>query len=225
MKNKKIKSICYNVAKRKSVKASRGACGQVARVVFPNAFSCGYNNNGIYIERGVQVMAGACVWSGNIVLGESVLCAGCELLPHNHIDGAEIGAGCKVGPFARLRKGTQLGNGCKIGNFVELKNAKIGENVKISHLTYVGDARIGKDCNIGCGVVFCNYDGEKKHECVIGDSVFIGSNANLVAPLKIGSNTIIGAGTTVTRDVACGSFVIGRVKQDVRKNKKLVLKE
>ena len=128
-----------------------------------------------------------------------------------------MGAGCKVGPFAHLRPGAQVGENCRIGNFVEIKNARIGSGTKIAHLTYVGDAEIGENCNIGCGVVFCNYDGKKKSRTVVGKNCFIGSNVNLVAPVEIGEGSYIAAGTTVTRSVPPHSFVIGRSRQSCDK--------
>jgi bifunctional UDP-N-acetylglucosamine pyrophosphorylase/glucosamine-1-phosphate N-acetyltransferase len=109
-----------------------------------------------------------------------------------------------------------------VGAYAELKNAKIGENTKVSHLAYVGDAIVGKNCNIGCGVVFCNYDGYKKSMTRVGDNVFLGSNCNFVAPLEVGDGAYIAAGTTVTEDVAAYTFIIGRVRQSV--NDKLAKK-
>ncbi|MCL1901854.1 MAG: hypothetical protein FWG51_05620, partial [Firmicutes bacterium] len=125
----------------------------------------------------------------------------------------------KIGPFAYLRPGAEIGQNCKIGDFVEIKNAKIDSNTKISHLTYVGDADVGKDCNIGCGVVFCNYDGRKKYHTDVGDNVFIGSNSNLIAPINIESGCFIAAGTTVTDDLKKDSFCIGRSRQTVKPRK------
>lgn len=192
---------------------------KIKKIKFKKSFCSGYNKNGIYIEKGVKVFAGASVWFGNVIKGESEVGSNCELLPHNYIEGAKIGENCTVGPFARLRKESVIGRNCKIGNFVEIKNSHLGKNVKIAHLTYVGDAEIGDNCNLGCGVVFCNYDGKNKHKCKVGQNVFVGSNSNLIAPLVVGDDCFIGAGTTVTEDLECGSFAIGRVKQKVRQNK------
>ena len=125
----------------------------------------------------------------------------------------------KIGPFAYLRPGAKIGQNCKIGDFVEIKNAEIDNNTKISHLTYIGDADVGKDCNIGCGVVFCNYDGKRKYQTNVGDNVFIGSNCNLIAPLNIESGCFIAAGTTVTDDLKKDSFCIGRSRQTVKPKK------
>lgn len=130
----------------------------------------------------------------------------------------EIGNDCEIGPFARTRNYVRIGDNCKIGNFVEIKNSKIGSNTKVSHLAYVGDAKVGSGCNIGCGVVFVNYNGKIKQKITIGDNSFIGCNCNLIAPLNIEKNTYICAGTTVTDDVNEFDFVIGRKRQVVKKN-------
>lgn len=187
--------------------------------VFKKTTCKGYNKNGIYIEKGVKVEKGTIVWSNNLVLGQSEL-NGCELLPNNHIVGAVINKGTIVGPFARIREKTLICENCKIGNFVEIKNSQIDEGTKISHLTYVGDAQIGKNCNLGCGTIFCNYDGEQKHKTVVGNNVFIGSNCNLIAPLTINDNSFIACATTVTKDIEANSFVIGRVKETIKPNSK-----
>jgi len=135
------------------------------------------------------------------------------------LDNCKVCAFSKIGPYAYLRPGAKIGQNCKIGDFVEIKNSKIGNNTKISHLTYVGDADVGKDCNIGCGAVFCNYDGFKKHHTEVSDNVFIGSNCNLIAPLNIESGCFIAAGTTVTDDLKKDSFCIGRSRQTVKPKK------
>ena len=121
-----------------------------------------------------------------------------------------------VGPFARLRPDADVRDNAKIGNFVEIKNAIIGENTKVSHLAYVGDAEVGKNCNIGCGAIFVNYNGRTKSRTVVGDNCFIGSNCNIIAPVAIASDSYICAGTTVTEDINADDFVIGRVRQEVK---------
>lgn len=126
------------------------------------------------------------------------------------IEGANIKSGSTIGPFAHIRPKSNIGANCRIGNFVEIKNSTVGDNTKISHLTYVGDADIGKNCNIGCGVVFCNYNGKEKNRTTVGDNVFIGSNANIIAPCVIGDGCYIACGTTVSGQVEAGSFMIGR---------------
>lgn len=137
----------------------------------------------------------------------------------SHIFNSEVGKNCKIGPNAHLRPNCKIGDNCRIGNFVEIKNSTIGEGTKISHLTYVGDAVVGKNCNIGCGVVFVNYNGKEKNKIVVGDNVFIGCNCNLIAPLNIPNNVYIAAGTTVTSDLNEFDFVIGRSKQEIKPNR------
>ena len=132
------------------------------------------------------------------------------------LTGAKVGEDCTVGPFAYLRKGADIADGCRIGDFVEVKNARVGEGTKVAHLTYVGDCEIGKGCNIGCGVVFVNYDGKRKNRTVVGDRCFIGSNCNIIAPVSIKDGCYIAAGTTVTDDVGKDDLVIGRVRQVVK---------
>jgi bifunctional UDP-N-acetylglucosamine pyrophosphorylase/glucosamine-1-phosphate N-acetyltransferase len=139
--------------------------------------------------------------------------SGSTIMPFSHIEGATIGNNCKVGPFARIRAGSDLANDVAIGNFVEIKVAKIGNGTKINHLTYVGDANIGKKTNIGAGTIFCNYDGYSKHQTMIGDETFIGSNSALVAPIAIGNRAIIGAGSVITENVEDNSLALARARQ------------
>jgi bifunctional UDP-N-acetylglucosamine pyrophosphorylase/glucosamine-1-phosphate N-acetyltransferase len=124
-----------------------------------------------------------------------------------------VGSDCSVGPFARLRPGTELKDEAHIGNFVEVKNSIIEQGSKANHLAYVGDAEVGKGVNIGAGTITCNYDGANKHKTVIKDGAFIGSDTQLVAPVTIGENATIGAGSTITRDVSDSVLCITRVKQ------------
>jgi len=156
----------------------------------------------------------------NTVVGENA-----EVIS-SHCEDAVIGACCSVGPFARLRPKTILGKKVKVGNFVEIKNSNVGDGSKVSHLAYVGDADVGKNCNVGCGVIFVNYNGKTKSRSVVGDDCFIGSNCNVIAPVKISGKSYICAGTTVTEDVKFDDFVIGRVRQQVKENRAhLYLKE
>ena len=129
------------------------------------------------------------------------------------IEGTTIGPRCSVGPFCHTREGTTLEEGAKLGNFVETKKARLGKGVKASHLSYLGDAEIGAGSNIGAGTITCNYDGEKKHPTVLGERVFIGSDTQLVAPVKVGEGAYVGAGTTVTKDVPPGALAVSRVDQ------------
>ncbi len=130
--------------------------------------------------------------------------------------GVQIGERCKIGPYAYLRKGAKVGHGCRVGDFTEIKNASLGDGSKMAHLSYLGDADVGKGCNIGCGAVFVNYDGKKKSRTVVGDGVFVGSNCNLVAPVRIGDGAYIACGSTITRDLAAGDFCIARSRESVK---------
>ncbi len=129
------------------------------------------------------------------------------------IENARIHDGCIIGPFARIRPGTELAGRAHVGNFVEIKNSAIGAGAKINHLSYVGDSNVGKDVNIGAGVITCNYDGARKHRTVIGDNVFIGSGTQLVAPVTVGTDATIGAGSTVTEEVPAGELTLSRTRQ------------
>lgn len=153
----------------------------------------------------------------NVFFGPGVEIADNVLIRANsHIEGAKLASGVKVGPFARLRPGTVLEEGSFVGNFVEVKNAVLGEGAKASHLTYLGDATIGAGANIGAGTITCNYDGYFKHRTVIGERAFIGSNSALVAPVSIGADAIVAAGSTVSRDVAEGELRMVRAEQLVK---------
>jgi bifunctional UDP-N-acetylglucosamine pyrophosphorylase/glucosamine-1-phosphate N-acetyltransferase len=132
---------------------------------------------------------------------------------HCVLEQSIIGDGCSIGPFARMRPGNRLANGVHLGNFVEVKNSQIGEGSKANHLTYLGDTTIGVKVNVGAGTVTCNYDGANKHRTMIGDGAFIGSGAMLVAPVTVGEQATIGAGSTVTKDAPAGKLTIERSKQ------------
>lgn len=191
------------------------------RVISPEA---------VTIEEGVEIGEGAVIFPNNRLLGGTKIGAGAVLYPNNIVEnscvgegasvtasvlrGAAVGAGASIGPFSYLREGANVGANCRVGSFVEIKNSAIGEGSKVSHLAYVGDARVGKNCNIGCGVVFCNYDGKRKARTVVEDGCFIGSNVNLIAPVCVGAGSYIAAATTVTRSVPPGTFLIGRVRQE-----------
>ncbi len=149
----------------------------------------------------------------NVLLRDCYIGDNCRIKANSVIEGARLEAGCEVGPFARLRPGTHLRENAFIGNFVETKKIDMGRGSKASHLAYLGDAEIGERVNIGAGTITCNYDGANKHKTVIGDEVFIGSDSQLVAPVRIGKGATIGAGTTVTADVKEEQLCISRVKQ------------
>jgi len=160
------------------------------------------------VSIGSNVSIGA-----NCVIKDSKIADGVTLLPMSVLDNVSIGNNSKVGPFARLRPGAVLSADTHVGNFVEIKKSFVGLGSKINHLTYVGDTIVGKNVNIGAGTITCNYDGANKHQTVIEDNVFVGSATQLVAPVKIGKNATVGAGSTITTDVAADELAITRVKQ------------
>ncbi|WP_372612531.1 bifunctional UDP-N-acetylglucosamine diphosphorylase/glucosamine-1-phosphate N-acetyltransferase GlmU [Halomonas sp.] len=179
------------------------------------SLSCGHD---------VEIDVG-CVFEGEVELGEGVrigphcvirdshIGAGTVVEAHSVIDGAVVAGLNRIGPFARLRPGSRLAVGAKVGNFVETKNVEVGEGSKINHLSYVGDARLGRDVNVGAGTITCNYDGANKHRTEIGDDAFIGSNTALVAPVSIGEGATIGAGSTISKDVADYALAVARGRQ------------
>lgn len=160
----------------------------------------------VSLGEGVTVGPGA-------VVEDSTLGDGVYIKPHTVIEGATIAEDCQLGPFARIRPGSHFAAGVKIGNFVETKKASLGEGAKASHLTYLGDVTIGSEVNIGAGTVTCNYDGVDKHETTIGKGAFIGTNSTLVAPLAIGDDAFVAAGSTVTSTVEPESLAVGRARQ------------
>jgi len=160
----------------------------------------------VVLGDGVQIAA-------NCIIKDSVIAANSIIKANSMIEQSAVGRDCEVGPFARLRPGTELADKAKVGNFVETKKAVIGEGSKVSHLTYLGDAIIGSGVNVGAGTITCNYDGVNKFKTEIGDDAFIGSNSSLVAPLKIGAGATVGAGSTVTKEVAAQQLSVARGKQ------------
>ena len=167
---------------------------------------------GCVFEGKVEIGDGAQI-GPNCVLRDTIVAAGSTIHAMSHLEEADVGEGCSVGPFARLRPGTRLSAGARIGNFVETKKASIGAGSKINHLSYVGDALLGAGVNIGAGTITCNYDGVNKHRTTFGDDVFVGSNSTLVAPLSIGDGGFVAAGSTVTRDVPDKALGVARGKQ------------
>ena len=149
----------------------------------------------------------------NCVIKDSEIGAGCVIKAHSMLDGSRVAEGCEIGPFARLRPGTVLARQAKIGNFVETKKAQVGEGSKINHLSYVGDAILGREVNVGAGTITCNYDGVNKFQTEIGDRAFIGSNTSLVAPVRVGVEATTGAGSTITKPVDDGQLGVARGKQ------------
>ncbi len=193
-----------------------------------------WNIDDTYIEETVKIAPGAEILPGCILEGETVIEEGCVIGPRTSLknctvktgatvretvaDSAEIGAEAKVGPFTYIRPGSVIGTGCKVGDFVELKNAKLGDGTKVSHLTYVGDAEVGKKVNFGCGTVTVNYDGKIKHKTIIGDNAFIGCNTNLVSPVEVGEGAYIAAGSTITDFVPGDTLAIARARQVIKEN-------
>src|SRR5471030_3162754 len=153
----------------------------------------------------------------NVVFGPGVTVEdGALIRSFSHLEGAHVGKGARVGPFARLRPGAKLGADVHVGNFVEVKQATIEAGAKANHLSYIGDARVGKGANIGAGTITCNYDGTAKHHTDIGAGAFIGSNSSLVAPVKIGDGAYVGSGSVVTKDVPPDALAVGRGRQTIK---------
>ncbi|WPG20960.1 bifunctional UDP-N-acetylglucosamine diphosphorylase/glucosamine-1-phosphate N-acetyltransferase GlmU [Kosakonia cowanii] len=160
------------------------------------------------VTLGDRVKIGAGVILKNCVIGDD-----CEISPYSVVEDARLDVECTIGPFARLRPGAELLAGAHVGNFVEMKKARLGKGSKAGHLTYLGDAEIGDNVNVGAGVITCNYDGANKFKTIIGDDVFVGSDTQLVAPVTVAKGATIAAGTTVTRDIAENELVLSRVPQ------------
>jgi len=160
------------------------------------------------VELGDNVRIGP-----NVLIRNSLIAADVEILANSVIEDAVVGAGSRIGPFARLRPQTELAEHVHIGNFVEVKKSKVASGSKINHLSYVGDSLVGSRVNIGAGTITCNYDGANKHQTVIGDNAFIGSDTQLVAPVSVGAGATIGAGSTITRDTPPDKLTLSRVKQ------------
>jgi len=171
-------------------------------IIFPNTSIQGKTRIGEGVSIGPNVLITDCVISAGVTIEGFVV-----------MEGAEIEEGAKVGPFSRVRPTSILKKGVRIGNFVEVKNSIIDEGSKANHLAYIGDAEIGRDVNVGAGTITCNYDGKKKHRTIIEDKVFIGSNTELVAPIHVGKYAIIGAGSTITRNVPEGALAVSRAQE------------
>nr|MBO4517824.1 hypothetical protein [Clostridia bacterium] len=203
-------------------------------------FICGKNlkivdKKSVFIDKTVKIGDNVVIYENNRIEGTTEIGDNSVIMPNCYIknckigkgtvfnysqaEDAEVGDNVSVGPFARLRPKAQVKNNAKIGNFVEIKNAVIGDGTKVSHLAYVGDAAVGKNCNIGCGAIFVNYNGKAKNRTTVGDNCFIGSNCNIIAPVNIASDSYICAGTTITDDVKTDDFVIGRVRQQTKENR------
>ncbi|AUL48792.1 UDP-N-acetylglucosamine diphosphorylase/glucosamine-1-phosphate N-acetyltransferase [Bordetella trematum] len=178
----------------------------------------------LHCGRDVFIDVG-CVFEGEVTLGDGVrvgphcvlrdvsVAAGTQIEAYSHLQQAQVGADARIGPYARLRPGARLGERSHVGNFVEIKNAVLGEDSKANHLAYIGDADIGARVNVGAGTITCNYDGVNKHRTIIEDDVFIGSDTQLVAPVRVERGATLGAGTTLTRDAPADSLTLSRVRQ------------
>ncbi len=184
------------------------------------------------VESDVIIGEGTIVYAGNLLQGKTLIGKNCELLPNNRMKNAIVGdettlessvlLDCKVGshttvgPYAYVRPKSDIGDGCRIGDFVEIKNSRIDDGTKVSHLTYVGDSDLGKGINLGCGVVFVNYDGKTKNRSTVDDHAFIGCNCNLVAPVHVGENAYIAAGSTVVEDVPSDAMMVARSRAVIK---------
>lgn len=192
------------------------------------------DENNVYIDESVKIGEGTVVepnvyLRGETVIGKNAYIGFCSditsskiadgvTIKHSVICESEIAEGTTVGPFAYLRPNSKIGKNVKVGDFVEIKNSNIDDGTKLSHLTYVGDADVGKNVNFGCGTVVVNYDGKKKHRTVIGDNAFIGCNTNLVSPVVVEENAFTAAGSTITEAVPKDSLAIARARQVVKKD-------
>jgi bifunctional UDP-N-acetylglucosamine pyrophosphorylase/glucosamine-1-phosphate N-acetyltransferase len=175
------------------------------------------------VGKDVEIDVG-CVFEGQVTLADGVrvgpycvikdssIGAETVIAAFTHIDQARVESHCRIGPYARLRPGAEIADEAHVGNFVEIKNSQVGSNSKVNHLSYIGDATIGKNVNIGAGTITCNYDGVNKYKTVIEDDVFIGSDTQLVAPVVIGEGATIAAGSTITKNAPAGQLTFCRAK-------------
>ena len=186
-----------------------------------------------YVDEDVEVGVGTVLYPGVILESGTVIGAGCTVhararitscrlaenvvvLDGSILEDSTVDEGASIGPYARLRPGSEIGPGAKVGNFVEVKATRLGAGSKASHLTYLGDAEIGSNVNVGAGTITCNYDGVHKHRTVIEDGAFIGSNVALVAPVRVGAGAYVGAGSTITKDVPAGALAVERGAQVIK---------
>lgn len=192
-------------------------------VIIDEDVTVGFNN---VIRGKTHIKSGARIGNGNVI-EDCVIESGAKI-EASHLKRSVIGKGTSVGPYANLRENNIVGENCKIGDFVELKACKVGDGTKMSHLTYAGNLVIGKNCNVGAGVVFANYDGKDKHTTVVGDEVFIGSSSTIIAPVEILDRAFVAAGSVINSDVPKDALAIGRARQVVKRgweNNKYVKKD
>jgi bifunctional UDP-N-acetylglucosamine pyrophosphorylase/glucosamine-1-phosphate N-acetyltransferase len=188
------------------------------------------NPDQVYIDCDAEIGAGSTIYPGCTILGSttigpsvliesncfiknSSIASGAEILAGSYLEDALVQSDATIGPMARLRPGTEIGPEAKVGNFVEVKKSKLGRGAKVSHLSYIGDAEIGENTNIGCGFITCNYDGLNKHKTKIGSNTFIGSDCQVIAPIEIGNDAFVAAGSTITKSVPNDSFAVARSQQ------------
>lgn len=185
-----------------------------------------------YVEESVSIGKGTVLEPGVVILGLTSIGQNCRIGPFTRIDSCTVEDGCEVlmshmrkatmrkgsrcGPFANLRPGSEIGEQAKIGNFVEIKNSDLGDKASVSHLSYIGDASVGANTNVGAGAITCNYDGYEKNRTQIGENAFVGSNSTLVAPVTIGDNAFVAAGSVITKDVPDEALALGRSRQEVK---------
>ena len=171
----------------------------------------------VILEGDITLGHGVTIGSNNylkdVVIGDNT-----TIEPFSHLCNAKVGANCSIGPYARLREGSTIEDGAKVGNFVETKKTTLGKGAKANHFTYLGDADVGEGTNIGAGTITCNYDGTNKHKTTIGDNSFIGTNSSLVAPVEIGTNAYVGAGSVINKDVPDNALAVGRGKQVIKED-------
>ena len=165
------------------------------------------------IKLGNGVSIGANNYLKDVVIGDNT-----TIEPFSHLCNAKVGSQCSIGPYARLREGSVIEDGARVGNFVETKKTILGKGAKANHFTYLGDAEVGENTNIGAGTITCNYDGTNKHQTTIGSDSFIGTNSSLVAPVEIGNNAYVGAGSVITKDVPDNALAVGRGKQVIKED-------
>jgi bifunctional UDP-N-acetylglucosamine pyrophosphorylase/glucosamine-1-phosphate N-acetyltransferase len=179
----------------------------VGSIIYPN----------VHIDVDCKIGKNVTIEPGCII-NNSIIEDNVHLKAYTYLTDSIVRNSAKVGPMSQLRPGSDIGEGSKLGNFVEVKKSKIAKNTSVSHLSYVGDAEIGSDVNIGCGFITCNYDGANKHKTIIGDGSFIGSDCQMVAPITIGKEAYIGSGSTVNKDVPDGAFAIARARQTTKED-------
>jgi len=206
--NKKKKALLekYNQEKLRNLAMKRGVTLKSPETVF--------------LSKDTQFGKNVTIHPYVVIGGKVKIANNVEIFPFTDIENAKIESNVSIGPYARIRPGVHLESGARVGNFVEVKKSKIGKNSKISHLSYIGDAVIGKNVNIGAGTITCNYDGKRKNKTKISDDAFIGSNTSLIAPVTIGKKSTVGAGSAITRNVKDKSLALTRSKQREVKNYK-----